>query len=105
MSATTPTDTPNSFTLLEQFHKDGIEADPVLDEDDEDDTATIPGSNAAPPSYTRITFKITLDDLAKDKPKATILKAKEIIDCLQVAFPSVKLLPWKTEEPTLSSFL
>jgi len=34
-----------------------------------------------------------LDNLAKDKPKATILKAKEIIDCLQVA-----LLPWKTEE-------
>jgi len=82
MSATTPTDTPNSFTLLEQFHKDGIEADPVLDEDDEDDTATIQGSNAAPPSYTRITFKITLDDLAKDKPKATILKAKEILSPL-----------------------
>jgi len=95
MSATTPTDTPNSFTLLEQFHKYGVEDDLVLDKDD---AATIQGLNAAPPSYTRITFKTPMDELAKDKPKATLLKAKESIDCLQVPLSSVKILPWKTEE-------
>jgi len=38
--------------------------------------------------------------MATDKPKAILLAAKEVIDCLQVEFPSVKLLPWKTEEVT-----
>jgi len=89
MPATTPTDTPNSFTLFEQFHKDGVEGDVVLDEDD---AATIQGSNAAPPpSYTRITFRTPMDKLAKDKPKATLLKAKEIIDCLQEALEEVDI--------------
>jgi len=94
---TTPS---NSFDLLEQIHKDGFEeCEPDLDEDD----ATVPGANVVPPSLTRITFKVPGDEMAKDKPKAILLAAKEVIDCLQVEFPSVKLLPWKIEEVTTLS--
>ena len=90
----------NSFDLLEQIHKDGFEeCDPDLDEDD----ATVPGANVVPPSLTRITFKVPGNEMAKDKPKAILLAAKEVIDCLQVEFPLVKLLPWKTEEATTLS--
>jgi len=87
----------NSFDLLEQIHKDGF-GDSYLDLDDDD--ATVAGANLGPPSLTRITFKVPGDKMAKDKPKAILLAAKEVIDCLQVEFPSVKLLPWKTEEVT-----
>jgi len=70
-----------SFNLLELIHEDGFgEYDPDLDEDD----ATVPGANLVPPSLTRITFKVPGDEMAKDKSKAILLAAKEVIDCLQV---------------------
>jgi hypothetical protein len=92
----------NSFDLLEQIHNDGFG---VSYTDIDDDDATVAGTNIRGPSLTRITFKVPGDELAKDKAKAILILAKEVIDCLQVEFPSVKLLPWKTEEVTpLSNF-
>jgi len=92
--STSNTNSSNSFDLLEQIHKDGF-GDSYLDLDDDD--ATVAGANVCPPSLTHITFKVPGDEMAKDKPKAILLAAKEVIDCLQVEFP---LLPWKTEEVT-----
>ena len=46
-----------------------------------------------PPAHMCVTtFKVPGDELA------ILLAAKEVIDCLQVEFSSVKLLPWKTQE-------
>ena len=95
--STSNTNPSNSFTLLELIQNEGfVDSDPDIDEDD----ATVAGTNTQKLSLTRITFKVPSDELAKDKAKSILISAKEIIDCLQVEFPSVKLLPWKTDDVT-----
>ena len=87
----------NSFTLLELIQNEGfVDSDPDIEKDD----ATVTGANTQKLSLTRITFKVPSDELAKDKAKSILILAQEIIDCLQVEFPSVKLLPWKTDDVT-----
>jgi hypothetical protein len=96
---TAPTAPSNSFDLLKEFFNDDVENEneTITDQDAEADDATMNGSNKSSPSLTRITFKVPADELAKDKAKAILLVAKEVLDCFQAEFPTMKLLPWKTE--------
>ena len=93
-----PTTSNNSFDLLKAFFADDAEMESTIDFDIDADDATMHGSNKSPPGLTRISFKVPADELAKDKPKAILVVAKEVLDCFQTEFPSMKLLPWKTTE-------
>ena len=95
--STTSTAPTNSFELLKEFFADNTDSEPIIEDETNADDATTHGSNKSPPSLTRITFKVPADELAKDKPKAILLVAKEVLDCFQSEFPSMKLLPWKTK--------
>jgi hypothetical protein len=100
ITSTAPT---NSFDLLKAFFADDVDSEPISEDETNADDATTHGSNKSSPSLTRITFKVPADELAKDKPKAILVVAKEVLDCFQMEFPSMKLLPWKTKEVSPTS--